>query len=609
MHERLIMIKQSQSQIPVPIPAHFCCPLSLELMTDPVIVATGQTYERAFIERWLDLGLTACPRTRQALENTNLIPNYTVKQLITSWCELNNVKLLDPLKSVSSHQSSLFLVQADSGTFPGNHIMSSKSHQALGSGVKNATGFIGINSREEGSLSNPQFSYDTSVPRVTGNQQRLDKGRQHLAASEGSSTILEDTTNLDGHPLISPSIIELFNAEHLTLRRNKKTVSALSTPTDMSLSQEAGRDANGSDNPALDQLMDYNSGASRKMKSETAYNLGTNRESEFPPQMTVSRSQNHIISRLPSEGSSPGIFPVSAAEAKPDISGIEIKVKMLVEDLQNGSLESQRQSTAELRLLAKDVDNRIVIANCGAVNVLIGMLNSHDASVQENAVTAILNLSINEKNKAAIASAHAIEPLIHVLKTGSPEARENSAAALYSISVTEDSKVRIGRSGAIAPLVDLLGNGTPRGKKDAVRALLNLSFVHENKVRIVKEGAVKYLVGLMVPDAGIVDKAVAVLANLAKILEGRIEICREGGIPLLVDVVELGSARGKENATSALLHLCTNNSKYCSVVLQEGALPPLVALSQFGTPRAKEKAHALIKHLRDQRRGNAGRSC
>ncbi|KAL4369879.1 hypothetical protein AHAS_Ahas06G0009900 [Arachis hypogaea] len=55
----------------------------------------------------------------------------------------------------------------------------------------------------------------------------------------------------------------------------------------------------------------------------------------------------------------------------------------------------------------------------------------------------------------------------------------------------------------------------------------------------------------------------------------------QGGIPLLVEVVELGSTRGKENAAAALLHL--------NMVLQEGAVPPLVALSPSGTARAKEK--------------------
>ena len=80
MHERLVMLKQAQSISPVPIPADFCCPLSLELMTDPVIVASGQTYERAFIKNWIDLGLTVCAKTRQTLVHTNLIPNYTVKR-------------------------------------------------------------------------------------------------------------------------------------------------------------------------------------------------------------------------------------------------------------------------------------------------------------------------------------------------------------------------------------------------------------------------------------------------------------------------------------------------------------------------------------------------
>ncbi|KAB2036781.1 hypothetical protein ERO13_D03G025100v2 [Gossypium hirsutum] len=192
-------------------------------------------------------------------------------------------------------------------------------------------------------------------------------------------------------------------------------------------------------------------------------------------------------------------------------------------------------------------------------------------------------------NKTAIANANAVEPLIHVLETGSPVAKENSAATLFSLSVIEVNRARIGRFGSIQPLVDLLGNGTPRGKKDATSALFNLSLFHENKARIVQ--------------AGMVDKAVVLLANLATIPEGRTANAQEGGIPRLVEVVELGSARGKEHAAAALLYLCTCSSKSCSVVLQEGAVPPLVASSRSGTPRAKEKVH--LSYFRNQRHGNA----
>ena len=79
----------------VSIPPYFRCPLSLELMSDPVIVASGQTYERQSIQKWLDHGLTVCPNTHHRLVHTNLIPNYTVKAMIANWCEENNVKKIN----------------------------------------------------------------------------------------------------------------------------------------------------------------------------------------------------------------------------------------------------------------------------------------------------------------------------------------------------------------------------------------------------------------------------------------------------------------------------------------------------------------------------------
>ena len=100
MHERLLRETQLLNINGVPIPADFCCPLSLELMSDPVILASGQTYERVYIKLWLDEGFTICPKTRQRLAHSNLIPNYTVKALISNWCESHDIKLPDPVKSL-----------------------------------------------------------------------------------------------------------------------------------------------------------------------------------------------------------------------------------------------------------------------------------------------------------------------------------------------------------------------------------------------------------------------------------------------------------------------------------------------------------------------------
>ncbi|RLN28593.1 protein spotted leaf 11-like [Panicum miliaceum] len=77
---------------PVNIPDEFRCPISLKLMKDPVIVATGQTYERVCIEKWLASGHHTCPNTQQRMTNTTLTPNYVLRSLIAQWCEANGVE-------------------------------------------------------------------------------------------------------------------------------------------------------------------------------------------------------------------------------------------------------------------------------------------------------------------------------------------------------------------------------------------------------------------------------------------------------------------------------------------------------------------------------------
>ncbi|CAD5180275.1 unnamed protein product [Musa acuminata subsp. malaccensis] len=84
-------------KVPI-VPDDFRCPISLELMKDPVIVATGQTYERTCIEKWLASGHDTCPKTQQRLSNASLTPNYVLRSLIEQWCEANG---MDPPKCPS----------------------------------------------------------------------------------------------------------------------------------------------------------------------------------------------------------------------------------------------------------------------------------------------------------------------------------------------------------------------------------------------------------------------------------------------------------------------------------------------------------------------------
>nr|GMC86196.1 E3 ubiquitin-protein ligase PUB24-like [Ipomoea batatas] len=64
------------------------CPISLQIMKDPVTAASGITYDRDSIEKWLSDGRsTMCPVTKQPLPRgaAELTPNHTLQRLIQSW--------------------------------------------------------------------------------------------------------------------------------------------------------------------------------------------------------------------------------------------------------------------------------------------------------------------------------------------------------------------------------------------------------------------------------------------------------------------------------------------------------------------------------------------
>ncbi|KAL6187633.1 hypothetical protein ACLB2K_039031 [Fragaria x ananassa] len=375
------------------IPADFICPISLELMRDPVIVATGQTYERSYIQRWIDCGNTTCPKTQQKLQNLTLTPNYVLRSLVAQWCIDNNIE------------------------------------------------------------------------QPTG----LTNGK--LKKSDGSFR---------------------------------------------------------------------------------------------------------------------------------DISGDIATIRALVSKLASRSIEKRRAAASEIRSLSKrSTDNRILIAEAGAIPVLVNLLTVDDGLTQENAVTSILNLSIYENNKGLIMLAGAVPSIVQVLRSGSMEARENAAATIFSLSLADENKIIIGASGAIQALVELLQNGSTRGKKDAATALFNLCIYQGNKGRAIRAGIITALLKMLTDSSNcMVDEALTIMSVLANHQEAKVTIVKAGTIPVLIDLLRTGLPRNKENASAILLALCKRETENLACLSRLGAVIPLTELTKSGTERAKRKASSLLEHLR-----------
>ena len=61
------------------IPDEFICPITLDIMNDPVICEDGYTYEKKSI---LQLQTSISPMTRQPIDITKIIPNRALKYAI-----------------------------------------------------------------------------------------------------------------------------------------------------------------------------------------------------------------------------------------------------------------------------------------------------------------------------------------------------------------------------------------------------------------------------------------------------------------------------------------------------------------------------------------------
>lgn len=81
--------KGGKPKVELVIPNHFICPISLDLMKDPVTLSTGITYDRESVEKWFEDGNYTCPVTNQIVRNFDMIPNHSLRIMIQDWCVEN----------------------------------------------------------------------------------------------------------------------------------------------------------------------------------------------------------------------------------------------------------------------------------------------------------------------------------------------------------------------------------------------------------------------------------------------------------------------------------------------------------------------------------------
>uniref|UniRef100_A0A452ZCN6 RING-type E3 ubiquitin transferase n=1 Tax=Aegilops tauschii subsp. strangulata TaxID=200361 RepID=A0A452ZCN6_AEGTS len=319
-------------------------------------------------------------------------------------------------------------------------------------------------------------------------------------------------------------------------------------------------------------------------------------------ELVPNKALKNLISRwcrengVAMEGSEPGkpepAPPVAANKAA--VEAARMTASFLVKKLSASfSPGSDNRVVHEIRLLAKSgSESRAFIGEAGAVPLLVPLLNSEDAALQLNSVTALLNLSILDANKKRIMHADgAVAALCEVMGSGATwRAKENAAATVLSLSAVHTYRRRLGRNPlVIEKVVLLVRTGPPSTKKDALAALLCLSAERENVGKLT---------------------AAAVLASLAKRGGAEAIVNIDGAVAKLVAEMRRGTEWSRECAAAALVLLCRRAGAAAAsqVLAINGVEWAIWELMGSGSERARRKAASLGRTCRRWAAANAAQN-
>ncbi|XP_057962639.1 U-box domain-containing protein 8 [Malania oleifera] len=263
----------------------------------------------------------------------------------------------------------------------------------------------------------------------------------------------------------------------------------------------------------------------------------------------------------------------------------------------SSALDAKLDSLDQLNRLSKRSPAfRQRLTESGAVSAVLKCVGSDDPTLQEKALTLLLNLSLDDDNKVGLVAEGAIGRIVAALHGGTPDCRAVAATMLTSLAVVEVNKATIGAYPyAMRALVSLLRDGKGREKREAATALFTLCSFPDNRRRAVECGAVPILI--RISDSGL-ERAVEVLGLLAKCRGGREEmgkftVC----VPILVRILKNGSSRGVQYALLALNSLCCYSEEMCLEARKEGVVEICMGLLEDDNEKIRRNSSSLIQVL------------
>lgn len=437
--------------LPMP-PEELRCPISLKLMYDPVIISSGQTYERACIEKWLSDGHTTCPKTQQQLSHVGLTPNYCVKDLITRWCEHNEIPVPDgPPGSLDLNYWRLALSESEGST---RSTESTESCKFKGVMVVSPEKSETTEILEENDVENLDSS----------GQEAHDKEVYMFERCQSFMAVLNEGENLRTQ-------LKVVEQIRLSLKDDEETrdfmgangfVEALVRFLRLAV-HEGNENAEGIGAMALFNLAVDNDRNKGMMLSQGVIKL----------------LEEMILKSKTYESATALFLNLSCLDKAKPIIGSGCAVPFLVQFLQ---ADSNRQCKLDalhtlynISTLRSNTPRLISAGIIGSLQALLtgttGLTTEHMWA--EKSIAILANLALSKSGKKEIVSAPGLISGLAAKLEGEPGEQEQAASCLLLLC-NEDKKCSqmVLKEGVIPSLVTASVNGTTRGKEKARKLLI-----------------------------------------------------------------------------------------------------------------------------------------
>ncbi|KAJ4849613.1 hypothetical protein Tsubulata_048289 [Turnera subulata] len=422
-------------------PPEFKCPISTKVMYDPVTIASGQTFERMWIQKWFDEGNDTCPRTKVKLSHRSLTPNTSIKDLISKWCTRYGITIPDPTMPA--------FLSSD---------ISSSSIASLGSFMNDLHLPLDMSNVSLGSMDSSYASdRSSSVPVLITDDSKSCQSYANI--SETDCEILSKMSELPWE-----SQCKLVEDFKVRMQYNQQVRHSLS-------SQELSK-------PFMCFLKDaHGKHDETALRDGLQLFLASFSENRCGTPSLHEETVSLLSSLLDSERNEEALCICEVLSANPQYRSKIVGYGALVavvKILDSESKEFQERAIKVLLNLSynKEICSQIVSLEC--IPKLVPFIN--DSHIARYCIALLKNLCDTEEARVSVAETKGcIASIVELLESGSLEDQEHAVAVLLSLCSQNIHYCQLVMDeGVIPSLVDISINGNDKGKATALELLRQL---------------------------------------------------------------------------------------------------------------------------------------